>query len=190
MKSDQPRYKIDRFEKCLPSSPPQHEIAAAVYKIAEIMGYAPMNATGNRVKEHEAIVKELVGKGIPTATARDAISWAWTKDVLRPVSRPGEYPEILTDTITLQQIGNGEFADLFGPRPQDKIKTGQTDSKTDNQKISLPDSPDVKDLCHRLQKEIPKGRSQVEIALEFTGQNKQKADSLLRQARRFRHLWQ
>jgi hypothetical protein len=56
----------------------------------------------------------------------------------------------------------------------------------------LPDTPDVRDLCHLLQKELPKGRTQNEIAREFTGEmpgDDKKAQSLLRQARRYRHLW-
>jgi hypothetical protein len=56
----------------------------------------------------------------------------------------------------------------------------------------LPDTPDVRDLCRLLQKELPKGRSHLEIAREFTGEmpdKDKKAKSLLRQARRYRHLW-
>lgn len=61
---------------------------------------------------------------------------------------------------------------------------------------SLPDNPDVRDLCHRLGKgrdRISAGAvSEIGIAREFTGEapgNDKKARSLLRQARRFTHLW-
>ncbi len=56
----------------------------------------------------------------------------------------------------------------------------------------LPDSREVRDLCHALQRELPNGRSQIVIARELTGESEgddRKAKSLLRQARRFPHLW-
>jgi hypothetical protein len=56
----------------------------------------------------------------------------------------------------------------------------------------LPASQEVRDLCRALQKELPNGRSQMVIARELTGESEgddRKAKSLLRQARRFPHLW-
>ena len=70
---------------------------------------------------------------------------------------------------------------------------GRPDNRTANRttgKKTQPDTADVRDLCHLLKKGLPSGKSQIEIALEFTGKKKKKAESLLRQARRFRHLWQ
>jgi hypothetical protein len=52
-----------------------------------------------------------------------------------------------------------------------------------------PDSPAVRELCHRLKKGLAEGYSQIVIAREVAGDDKA-AESLLRQARRFRHLWQ
>lgn len=66
------------------------------------------------------------------------------------------------------------------------------DNKPDNGKNSLPkipESPDVTKLCRLLQKELPTGRSMIDIAREFTGQDDAKAENLLRQARRYRHLF-
>jgi hypothetical protein len=69
------------------------------------------------------------------------------------------------------------------------------DSKQDNREnfpVLLPDSQQVRDLCRKLQKELPGGLSQIAIARESTGEtegNDRKAQSLLRQARRFPHLW-
>jgi hypothetical protein len=71
-----------------------------------------------------------------------------------------------------------------------KSPSGQPDSKTDNRKKIQPDNEDVSQLCRLLKKRLPKGDQQIQIALEFTRQNREKAESLLRQARRFRHLWQ
>ncbi len=63
------------------------------------------------------------------------------------------------------------------------------DTKPDTKKNKLPDSVDVRDLCHLLKKELPKGRSAIEIAREFMDNNEDKAQNLLRQARRYKHLW-
>lgn len=66
----------------------------------------------------------------------------------------------------------------------------EPDTKPDTPKNSLPDSVDVRDLCRALQKGLPQGRYQIEIAREFVKKDDAKAESLLRQARRYRHLWQ
>jgi hypothetical protein len=66
---------------------------------------------------------------------------------------------------------------------------GQADSKTDNGKKTLPDNPDVADLCRQLEKKVCKGQRQIDVAREFTRNNEAKAQNLLREARRYRHLW-
>lgn len=71
----------------------------------------------------------------------------------------------------------------------------EPDSKTDNKTkfpALMPDSQEVRDLCRKLQKELPLGRSAIAIAREFTGESEvhdRKAQSLLRQTRRFPHLF-
>lgn len=72
----------------------------------------------------------------------------------------------------------------------------QFDDKAKNPHAKQPDNPDVRDLCHLLAKEqshIHSGKkSTISIAREFTHEkpNKdRKARSLLRQARRYPHLW-
>jgi hypothetical protein len=97
---------------------PSAKIAKVVYQIADIMATAPMDATGSRIMARGALIKQVVGKGTLAATAHDAIGWAERKDVLRLVSRRNEFPVILTDTITLRQIGNGEYASWLGKRPR------------------------------------------------------------------------
>jgi hypothetical protein len=74
-------------------------------------------------------------------------------------------------------------------QPKNENGSGQADRETDNSKKILPDNPDVTDLCKLLSRDLPKRKSQIEIALEFTRDNREKAENLLRQARRFRHLW-
>jgi hypothetical protein len=68
-------------------------------------------------------------------------------------------------------------------------------SKADSAKKSArttADNADVRDLCHLLLKHQGKGKSLIQIAREFTKENAgndAKAKSLLRQARRYSHLW-
>lgn len=73
-------------------------------------------------------------------------------------------------------------------------KADEADSKTDNRKKSSkrlqPKDKDVAYLCRRLGKDLSKGVKQIDIALEIAQDDQAKAKSLLRQARRFRHLWQ
>lgn len=57
----------------------------------------------------------------------------------------------------------------------------------------MPDNPDVRDLCAELEKNAkkPSGkkRSEMQVALDFARDNEKKAKNLLRQARRYPHLW-
>lgn len=52
----------------------------------------------------------------------------------------------------------------------------------------LPDNGAVSDLCSLLAR-MKNGDTQISVALKFTQGNKAKANNLLRQARRFAHLW-
>jgi hypothetical protein len=67
--------------------------------------------------------------------------------------------------------------------------SGQADNETDTKEILLPESSDVIDLCRKLQKELGPGKTQIAIALDFVRGNREKAENLLRQCRRFPHLW-
>jgi hypothetical protein len=61
-----------------------------------------------------------------------------------------------------------------------------------NSAPKLPASANVLGLCRLLQKELPNGRRHIDIAREFMREKPdadRKAQSLLRQARRYRHLW-
>lgn len=71
----------------------------------------------------------------------------------------------------------------------------RADSKTDNgTKFSslFPENDEVVKLCRKLKSDLSEGYSQITIARDFTGESEggdKKAQSLLRQARRFSHLW-
>ena len=53
----------------------------------------------------------------------------------------------------------------------------------------MPRSPDVLDLCQKLANGLSDEKNPIDIAREFTDGNERKAASLMRQARRYRHLW-
>ena len=71
----------------------------------------------------------------------------------------------------------------------------KADSKENNTPefpAMLPESQRIRDLCRKLEKDIPKGYSQITIARELTGEaegDDNQAKSDLIQARRFKHLW-
>lgn len=61
-----------------------------------------------------------------------------------------------------------------------------------NRTQQQPDNVDVRDLCKLLEESRNSKKSLITIAREFTNEspgNDSKAKSLLRQARRYRHLW-
>lgn len=74
-----------------------------------------------------------------------------------------------------------------GPADRQK-RPRRADSKTDNRKKSdnwLPKNPDVYRLAELLKRPRPDGLTKIDIARELTGGNETKAETLLRQLRRF-----
>lgn len=73
--------------------------------------------------------------------------------------------------------------------------SGDKDDTTKKFQQSQPSTADVRDLCHLLDKQREarkQGKPEITIAREFTGEtpaNDRRARSLLRQARRYPHLW-
>jgi len=104
----------------------------------------------------------------------------------------GDYVlDLLNPTDLLEALGVAIAwcnSQLSGGKEDDG--SGQADNKTDKGKKTLPDNGDVSELCRLLKKGISKGEKQIDIALQFTRDNRKKATNLLRQARRYRHLWQ
>ncbi|GEM_PF-6606757 len=60
-------------------------------------------------------------------------------------------------------------------------RNGQADTKTDK----LPENGDVIRLARMIGRELPKGRTKIDIALDFTEGNERRANSLLRSLRRY-----
>ena len=107
--------------------------------------------------------------------------WTWGNPVVRTLTVE-EAREALRVAIAWchSQLPNGT-----APRT-----TGQADTKADTRENTMPDSVNVLDLCRLLKKELPKGRTRIEIARQFTNGDETKAQNLLRQTRRYRHLWE
>ncbi len=80
---------------------------------------------------------------------------------------------------------NEEFLDRFS-----EILTSAraTNHATDKKPIRLPQNPDVLKLARLIRQRAQEGSTQKEAALEFTGGDERKAESLLRQLRRYPHL--
>lgn len=91
---------------------------------------------------------------------------------------------------TLGPKGRYEFALMAKD-----VLDGAPPANDKGQKLSqgMPDNPDVRDLCHLLDKnreQISTGtKTEIGLAREFTRGNNVKAKNLLRQARRYPHLW-
>ena len=92
------------------------------------------------------------------------------------IERPAQAGSLLEDSDTLEEP----------PR-----EGGQADNQADNKTKKsqpIPENPDVLRLAKKIKKDRPKGISQLDSAREFCEGNERKAESLLRQVRRFPHL--
>ena len=80
-------------------------------------------------------------------------------------------------------------------RPPDQLDhtsgSGQADNKADNQKKLVPDNPRILRLCESLRTKLGTADypSQIGVAIEFTDGDESQEKTLLRQTRRYRHLW-
>lgn len=115
------------------------------------------------------------------------------------------FPPRLTEAVSLGFNGKEVTAqrillheDVFpkvrqASEQKSEQKSGQScarpaDTKKKSKSISHPQDTDLRDLIARLAAKQP-GESLIEIARDFTGGNEKRAKSLLRGARRYRHLW-
>ncbi len=86
-----------------------------------------------------------------------------------------------------------KWPDSTSKAVDDQQPTGQPDTKPDKSKekpLSVPSNKDVLRLCKKLKAELKPGVRQADIAREFAEHDEQRAETLLRQARRYRHLWE
>jgi hypothetical protein len=103
--------------------------SATLYLIAQIMADAPWDAFWHRVMAPDTLVNELVKQGTPVDDARMTIGLAWNLELhwLETTAAANQYPTVVTDTVWLRRIQNGDFEGLLGPRPADKPATPKSD---------------------------------------------------------------
>lgn len=83
-------------------------------------------------------------------------------------------------------------ADIDGRQLVEKLAGQDAHDNGNKDKQSLPESPDVLELCRHLKAKLGKFGTMTECARDFCRKNGcevSKAENLLRQAKRFRHLW-
>jgi hypothetical protein len=98
--------------------------------------------------------------------------------------------------LPYQKIEKGDPKEGIAEKKNRDKQKNITDKSTKVSKPKLPRNPDVIDLIKELEKKSNKGKKQIQIAREFikdTYENSEekelKAQSLLRSARRYPHLW-
>lgn len=133
-----------------------------------------------------SVIQQAINSGIdPTPFEEMIVAWE-SQNLLRndAVIEPAEsfLRKIKWRLSPTTSTGFGASRNGKSPRT--------ADSRADNGKKTLPDNQDVRDLIYELQKQRDTGKSHNQIALEFTRGDEKKAGSLLRQARRFRHLYE
>ncbi|MCL4206588.1 MAG: hypothetical protein KJ000_29240 [Pirellulaceae bacterium] len=75
------------------------------------------------------------------------------------------------------------------PAPPTANSNRTPDTKPDTQKISCPKSPRLLALIKKLQRDVVPGVRLIDVARDFVDGDDKKAESLLRQANRYKHLW-
>ncbi|MGA2065807.1 MAG: hypothetical protein ABSG86_12600 [Thermoguttaceae bacterium] len=157
-------------------------LAEAEPKASEPTSPVPDQATTPSKQPEENVPEPLPRTDAEADSAKDTLAEP-TKD------SPDEATE--QPTVAAPTKGTPVVADAVAMSQ----KLDRSDTASDSKKVlppKMPEGTDVRDLVQRLQVELPKGKSQSQIAREFTGETADsdpKAQSLLRQARRYRHLW-
>ena len=101
----------------------------------------------------------------------------------------------LSSALAIDHILDGLNHPLQPTQTSPTGEDGRADSSADNQNNSqkkLPENPHVLSLCQMLGRELNSGNSEIQIARDFReglSEDAQSAKDLLRQARRFKHLW-
>jgi hypothetical protein len=120
------------------------------------------------------------------AGLRGSIPKSWSPHA---VQASAEADERLVDAQTeLMETFRNLQQRILSALERSADKSDKSADKSPAQPIRLPRNPDVIDLAKRLNDKAPAGRSQMEIAVEFTDGDEELAASLLRQVRRYPNL--
>ena len=71
----------------------------------------------------------------------------------------------------------------------DQLRANTKTNTKKKKRFLLPQSPEVRKLCKKLKRDLAPGVQQIDVALDFTEGNRKKADNLLQQCRRYKHMW-
>ena len=135
--------------------------------------------------------KQLKGKNRWLVPLADSQGAAFVEDVQTCMSALGFSDDVIADAISkhvkalrIRFETQGTLAVIVATELLYSWAESQADSKTDTRK-KTPKNPDVKRLADLIRRDSDPAASMIDIALIFTDNDKKKADSLLRQVRRF-----
>jgi hypothetical protein len=180
--------------------PAEERILTAIGHICRISEYiAP-----TMVATAELVVRALLARGCTVAAAQWAIADAIrdglllasdrkTTGYLIDSDRPPAGLEVSKGVLHINTTENHSWSSMRLEFVHAKLSERlEEDDRLNSSGMPWPDNPDVRDLCKDLAEKSHR-MSHIEVAREFTGEqpgDDKKARSLLRQARRFRHLWE
>ena len=181
--------------------PSTDRIEAAIRHMYSIMEYI---APGSRI-DAGFLVRVLIDRGESTATAMWALHVLHDEGCVecgdirknprnQPLVSSSRPPSGLSYAKGVVHIGNAGshswsyFAFTIDHTKLAERMAADNDSAKEH-RIKWPDNPDVRDLCAVLARDGGGTKSEIEIAREFAAGDNDKAENLLRQARRFPHLW-
>jgi hypothetical protein len=157
-----------------------------VFDVADDIVYRTWLACGGPDRFPEGLFSDWLYQvsllELQTTVSRLVLSGYWG-------ARPLITSTYLFNELDLEHV-RGVSAILALPGPTDS-RERTADNETDNAKKNspkLPENPDVTELIRLYRVELPKGRTKTDIALELMENDEHRAQSLMRQARRFPDL--
>lgn len=145
-------------------------------------------------EEKKRLTARLKEQAAPLVDYLQAVGRDWEKETGQSI--PGtieEWQRLATRAgIPPEKLFDGKWSPAeVGPYILgyfDRLRDAATPPTNDNINISLPASPDLMRLAKKIKEELPKGGKKIDIARDFTGGDEKRAESLLRQLRRYPKL--
>jgi hypothetical protein len=127
--------------------------------------------------------------GAALTARRELIEWL-NGSGPSPAQRLADLDVLATSALLIRER-NAALRQLLSRERNAAPKNRTADSKADKpkkKKCTIPENPDVLKLAKRIKDKRNKNRPLIDVALDFTEGKKTKAESLLRQLRRYLHL--